>query len=69
MLIIHSYRGLSDHIFPTKNPSSGAGRCHAFVKTEHDLDHIAASETWMSCLGSSGGDPDSQVPWGPGPPR
>lgn len=36
------------------------GRCHAFVKTEHDLDHIAASETWMSCLGSSGGDPDSQ---------
>lgn len=36
------------------------GRCHAFVKTEHDLENIAASETWMSCLGSAGGDPDSQ---------
>ena len=37
------------------------GRCHAFVKTEHDLDHLAATETWMSCGGlGSGGDPDAQ---------
>ena len=37
------------------------GRCHAFVKTENDLEHIAASETWMSCGTTGvGGDPDGQ---------
>eukprot|EP00439_Symbiodinium_sp_Y106_P001784 s1132_g1.t1 len=34
------------------------GRCHAYVKTTQDLGDIAPSETWMSCMGTAGGDPD-----------
>ncbi|CAK8998713.1 unnamed protein product, partial [Durusdinium trenchii] len=40
--------------------SKDLGRCHAFVKTEADLGDLGADETWMSCLGPAGGDPDGQ---------
>ncbi|CAE7659009.1 unnamed protein product [Symbiodinium pilosum] len=40
--------------------SKELGRCHAYVKTSaQDLGDIAPSETWMSCEGAAGGDPDS----------
>ncbi|CAE7241701.1 unnamed protein product [Symbiodinium sp. CCMP2456] len=39
--------------------SKELGRCHAYVKTSaQDLGDIAPSETWMSCMGTAGGDPD-----------
>lgn len=46
------------HASPRGSPP---GRCHAFVKTEADLGDLGADETWMSCLGPAGGDPDGQA--------